>query len=65
MRWLDGTTDPMDLSLSKLWERSLECSRLWGHKELDSMKTTLRFQVGIREWLNLAKTMRVQKKTNI
>ena len=40
MRWLDGITDPMDVSLSKLWEmvkgqRSLVCCSLWGCKELD------------------------------
>ena len=40
MRWLDGITDPMDVSLSKLWEmvkgqRSLVCCSPWGCKELD------------------------------
>ena len=40
MRWLDGITDAMDLSLSKLLEmvRDREvCCSLWGHKELDTM----------------------------
>ena len=41
MRWLDGITDSMDMSLSKLQELSegqgsLVCCRPWGHKELDT-----------------------------
>ena len=41
MRWLDGITDSMDMSLSKLWEMvkdrqgSLVCCSPWGHKESD------------------------------
>ena len=39
MRWLDGITDSMDMSLSKLREavknRSLECCSPWGCKESD------------------------------
>ena len=40
MRWLDGITNSMDMSLSKLWEMlvrkgSLVCCSPWGHKELD------------------------------
>ena len=41
MRWLDGITDSMDTSLSKLWElgdgqRSLACCGPWGCKESDT-----------------------------
>ena len=40
MRWLDGITDPMDMSLSKLWEcdgqGGLACCSPWGHKESDT-----------------------------
>ena len=47
VRWLDGTTNLMDMSLSKLWEivkdreGSLMCCSPWGHKKYD-----------ISEWLN-------------
>ena len=41
MRWLDGITDSMDMSLRELWELvdgqgGLPCCDSWGHKELDT-----------------------------
>ena len=41
MRWLDGISNSMGMSLSKLWENSegwggLACCSPWGHKESDT-----------------------------
>ena len=58
MRWLNGITDSMDMSLSKRvgnGQGSLACCSPWGHKELDTTELRQRsifseLQNASRDW---------------
>ena len=66
MRWLDGITDLMDMSLSRLQElvmdrEAWQCCSPWGHKESDTtegLNWTLRWPKGLL--LLLSRFSRVQ-----
>ena len=56
MRWLDGITDSIDMSLSKLWEIVKDtadpCCSPWGRKELDTTEQLNNISCRRRAWLS-------------
>ena len=62
MRWLDGITDAMDMSLSKLWElvkdrEALVCCSPWGCKESELKEKAECQRIDAFELVVLEKTL--------
>ena len=69
MRWLDGITDSMDMSLSKLHgedsggQESLACYRLWGGKESDMTQGLSNNNSYYYYYLIMLKSVHIRKET--